>query len=382
MLLGSWWSRRREELLSLAARVAPVYVMDEERLNERIFDHQALSGLDCLYHVLESNSNPTVLEKLHSLGVGFICRSQQELLLLKRLFTKPDSPPILFAPSASRRSNMELAAGLGAGIVLDNPVAALVWPDLLANREVFAQLNVLSCTADCSPGASPNVARQGRGASLQQLSDMQDEFTDQKTRLRGLVVEMDLSDEEKLREVTKRIQLLTDQISDIDTLMIGATDPDSSAPDLVKLEDLLDDLQPEVGRILLHTGSHLLSDCGVLLLRVLDVENNGARSLVTVQSGYSGSMLVGSPAGDHPIVNLSELSRPEAIRATLLASGGEGEGILVEDCPLPRTQKGDILLIASVGAYGQILRNPFTDRPLAAEHFLKARAVCTIGSKK
>ena len=66
-----WWSLKKERLLAMASQASPVFVYDESTILERSNEMQSL-GVD-RYFAIKANSNPEILRRLESQGVGFEC---------------------------------------------------------------------------------------------------------------------------------------------------------------------------------------------------------------------------------------------------------------------------------------------------------------------
>ncbi len=69
----------------------------------------------------------------------------------------------------------------------------------------------------------------------------------------------------------------------------------------------------------------------------------------------------------HRIVNLTRLAEPAEGLATVVGPICESGDRLGRDRPLPRTEVGDVLLIANGGAYGHAMASRYNLREPAAE---------------
>jgi len=74
----------------------------------------------------------------------------------------------------------------------------------------------------------------------------------------------------------------------------------------------------------------------------------------------------------HDIRNLSRLEEPLSRKVTVVGPICESADQLGIDRWLPPTEEGDVLLIATCGAYGYAMASNYNLRPPAAEFFIEA----------
>ena len=77
-----WWQLRKEELLRLAGDGTPLYVYNEEVLNETFFDLLWVDGLDRIVYPVRANPHPEVLRKAFEMDLDFGCVSSHEITSL------------------------------------------------------------------------------------------------------------------------------------------------------------------------------------------------------------------------------------------------------------------------------------------------------------
>ena len=93
-----WWHARKETLLGLAEEKSPLYVYNEEILNDTLFDLLSIEAVSRVYYPVEANPHPKILEKAYELDVCFKCRSWTEIDRLFSLFRNISPRRILFIP--------------------------------------------------------------------------------------------------------------------------------------------------------------------------------------------------------------------------------------------------------------------------------------------
>ncbi len=117
-----WWDLRNEALLALAEKEAPLYVYNEETLNEIFFDLSALDVLTGLFYPVSMNFNPQILQKVIDLDVHFRCNSLAEVTRLREHFPKLAPERIFFLSNPEHEKDCEAAAqqGLHVAVRTDN----------------------------------------------------------------------------------------------------------------------------------------------------------------------------------------------------------------------------------------------------------------------
>ena len=117
-----WWDLRNEALLALAEKEAPLYVYNEETLNEIFFDLSALDVLTGLFYPVSMNFNPQILQKVIDLDVHFRCNSLAEVTRLREHFPKLAPERIFFLSDPEHRKDCEAAVhqGLHVAVRTDN----------------------------------------------------------------------------------------------------------------------------------------------------------------------------------------------------------------------------------------------------------------------
>ena len=115
----------------------------------------------------------------------------------------------------------------------------------------------------------------------------------------------------------------------------------------------------------------LVAEAGVLLARVTQVKRKGIIAYVGVDAGMNSLIRPALYGAWHGIWNLSRLGEPAAMTATVVGPICESGDTLGADRRLPETRPGDVLLIATAGAYGRAMSSHYNLRPPAAELVLE-----------
>jgi diaminopimelate decarboxylase/aspartate kinase len=120
----------------------------------------------------------------------------------------------------------------------------------------------------------------------------------------------------------------------------------------------------------IEPGRFVVAECGALLARVNQVKEKEGVAYVGVDAGMNTLIRPALYGAYHHIVNLTRLQEDAAGSVHVVGPICETGDTLGYDRPLPATQEGDILLIATAGAYGAVMSSDYNLRPRAAETLL------------
>ena len=113
-----WWDLRNEDLMALAEKNAPLYVYNEETLNEILFDLSAMNVLSGLFYPFHLNFNPQILQKVIDQDVHFRCNSLGEVNHLREHFPKLPPERIFFLSDPEHRRNCEATVHQGRHVTV------------------------------------------------------------------------------------------------------------------------------------------------------------------------------------------------------------------------------------------------------------------------
>jgi diaminopimelate decarboxylase/aspartate kinase len=125
----------------------------------------------------------------------------------------------------------------------------------------------------------------------------------------------------------------------------------------------------------MEPGRFLVARAGVLLSRVTQTKRKGAARYVGVETGMNSLLRPALYGAYHEIVNLSRLDEPAEITADVVGPICETGDVLGYGRRLPETREGDVILIATAGAYGRVMSNHYNLRDPAEERLLKPASV-------
>ena len=372
-----WWVTRREELLSLADQ-CPAYVYDEATIRARGRSLVSLGAVDQVLYAMKANSHPAVLAALHDEGLGFETVSPGEL---DRVQQQHPGAPVLFTPNfAHRQEYVDALARPGVHVTLDNLHPLQAWPEVFAGAELFVRL-------DPGKGRGHHAkvrtagARSKFGVDTAQLGELVRAAHGVGARIVGLHAHAGsgVMDPTSWQETALFLAAMADDLPHVQVLDIGGglgipARPGGAHLDLAALDRSLDAVrQAHPGyRLQLEPGRFLVAEGGVLLCRVTQLKRKGSLQYVGVDAGMHTLLRPALYGARHHVVNLSRLREPPGPPVTVVGPICESGDVLARDRRLAPPREGDILLIATAGAYGAAMSSDYNLRPRAAEIWLPA----------
>jgi len=112
-------------------------------------------------------------------------------------------------------------------------------------------------------------------------------------------------------------------------------------------------------------GDFLVKECGVLLARVVSVEERGGVTFVGLDAGYNVApehFIYGAPL---EVVLCRAADAPPERPVTVAGNINEGDDLFAEDLPFPEAREGDVVAMIGVGSYNQSMHLDHCLRPPA-----------------
>ena len=135
--------------------------------------------------------------------------------------------------------------------------------------------------------------------------------------------------------------------------------------------------------VILEPGRQISGNAGILLARTLYVKSGGDRRFAIVDAAMTELIRPALYGGFHFIWPVRSETPPEisadyapAGSVTMDVVGGvcESADFLAKDRLLPEIQRGDLLAVFTVGAYGFVMSSQYNSRPRAAEVLVEGDA--------
>lgn len=380
-LPNTWWVSRRQELLKIAERKCPVYVYDEATIERMIANVRSIRSVDRVFYSMKANRNDSVLKKFFKAGLGFECVSADEVAYLFRLFPKLEPGRVMFTPNFASRSEYEYGLRTGVNVTLDNIYPVRQWPQLFKGRDVFLRIDPGQGHGHHKYVHTAGI-RSKFGISGEQFIEARQAVDKAGINVIGLHAHVgsNILTPDVWGETALFLVKVADMFRNVRYLDLGGglgvvekqgrQEFDINALDLV----LSDVRTAHPGyELWIEPGRYLVAEAGVLLARVTQTKKKGDCNYVGLETGMNSLIRPALYGAHHEIINLSKSGRPACLVANVVGPICESGDILGYDRPMPVPDEGDVMLIATAGAYGRVMSSEYNLRAPAGEHFLRKR---------
>jgi diaminopimelate decarboxylase/aspartate kinase len=374
-----WWQRKRDRLLETFGGRDAAYVYDPDTVEDCARRLLALESIDRVHYAMKANPYAPVLAQLHGLGLGFDCVSRGEVEHLRRHVPALDPARIIYTPNFAPRAEYEWGLGEGLRVTLDNLHPLREWASLFRGRELFVRIDTGS-----GHGHHQHVRTGGVhskfGVPLFEIDELARLADAAGSRIVGLHAHTGSGNfgVDNWLDVAKTLARVAERFPAVTTFDLGGglgvPEKASRAPlDLAALDAALLAFRAEFPRfqLWLEPGRYLVAEAGVLLARVTQLKGKGAVRYVGVATGMNSLIRPALYGAYHEIVNLTRLDEPASETYEVVGPICETGDILGHDRSLPPTREGDVLLIATAGAYGRTMSSHYNLREPAEESLLR-----------
>ena len=375
----AWWQRRRPELLALMADRDAAYVYDTATVAARCEALRSLRSVTHLSYAMKANPHPAVLRTVHAAGFGIECVSRGEIEHALKVLPDLSPAQILFTPNFAPRHEYEWALGLGVQLTLDNLHPLLEWGAIFSGRSLFLRID-----PGVGRGHHAHVRTGGTaskfGIAVDDLERCAALAKAHDVRITGLHVHAGsgILDAAHWASVGRLLLEACAFFPEVRVLDLGGglgvPDREGRADiDLGALDASLESLLPGLsGRELwLEPGRFLVAEAGVLLARVTQLKKKGASAYVGIATGMNSLIRPALYGAHHEIVNLSRLGERPMREVDVVGPICETGDVLGHGRLLPvSTGEGDVILIATAGAYGAAMSSDYNLRQPAPEFAL------------
>lgn len=381
--MPSWYRRERQQLLQLAQQQDAAYVYHLPTIESQALRLLKLESIDRVLYAMKANNHPAVLNTLHNMGVGFDCVSMAEVEHLQSEIADFTPEEILFTPNFAPVAEYQQAFMKGLTVTLDNLFPLQHWPELLRNRSVFLRVD-----PGQGHGHHQKVKTAGShskfGIPMQELEQARALCRELNVTVNGLHVHIGsgLTVPDNWRRSAELLTGMLSDFPDVHVIDLGGglsvpTKPGDGELELEELDRLLLSVKQSAKKLTgqsvqfwLEPGRFLVSEAGVLLVRVTQTKGKGDVRYVGVSSGMNSLIRPALYGAYHDIQNLTRLDDPVQRMVNVVGPICETADILGLDRMLPDCQEGDVLLVANAGAYGRVMSSHYNLREPAIEVIL------------
>ena len=374
----AWWRTRRGQLLERFGARNAAFIYDAATVREAAAELRALAPIAHVHYAMKANPYGELLRTLASAGIGFDCVSRGEIEHLQREVPGVDRERILFTPNFAPRAEYEWALQEGWRLTLDNLYPLKAWPQLFRGRDLFVRLDT-----GRGHGHHAHVRTGGVhskfGVPLFEVEELVRLAGVAGARVVGLHAHTGSGNFniDTWIEVANVLAEVAVRFPDVRILDLGGglgvPDKASRLPiDLAALERALAEFQQRAPRfeLWLEPGRYLVAAAGVLLARVTQLKGKGAVQYVGVATGMNSLIRPALYGAHHEIVNLTRLEERAVETYEVVGPICESADVLGHERQLPATAEGDVLLIATAGAYGHSMSSRYNLREPAEELML------------
>lgn len=334
-----------------------------------------------VHYAIKANANPALLTLVRKAGLGVDCVSGGEVQRALEVGFEPKG--IVFAGVG--KSDREIRTALQAGISCFN-VESL--PEMEVINELAKQLHV---KARLAFRVNPNVDAHTHEKITTGLHEnkfglaMEDlipairlcneleavEYVGLHFHIGSQI--LDLSVYEALCNRINEIQLQL-EAEGIHTQSInvgGGLGIDYDHPDQNPIPDFnayfkvfKDNLEIRNGQqVHFELGRSIIAQCGALVSSVLYVKQGHTKNFLIVDAGFTELIRPAMYGSLHFTENITAEGAPTA-HYDIVGPICESSDVFAKDYPLPSSQRGDIIVFRSAGAYGEVMASTYNCRTL------------------
>jgi diaminopimelate decarboxylase/aspartate kinase len=378
----NWWEepRKRRRLIEIATRESAAFVYDAAALDEAIAAVQRVASVKRWAYAMKANWHPEILRRVYAAGLTLECVSPGELEHAFASVPGLDARRVLFTPNFAPRSEYAAAFALGVHVTLDNLYPLKMWPDLFRGRELFLRID-----PGFGRGHHSHVRTAGVhskfGVPLADADELVALTTSTAVRVTGLHAHTGsgIFDVANWTETGELLANLAQRFPHVAVINLGGgigvpEQLGHGEIDLRKLDHGVAALAARFPRFefWMEPGRFLVAKAGVLVALVTQLKGKGDVQYVGIATGMNSLIRPALYGAHHDIRNLTRLDEPLSHPVTVVGPICETADQLGSDRWLPPTQEGDVLLIATCGAYGFAMASNYNRRPPAAEFMIES----------
>ncbi|HEX7369612.1 MAG TPA: bifunctional aspartate kinase/diaminopimelate decarboxylase [Rhodanobacteraceae bacterium] len=367
-----WWRDECARLLALAEST-PRYAYHLPTVRERARALRALKSIDRVYYAIKANPHPEILRVIAQAGLGFECVSPGELDAVDAIVEARESPR-LFTPNFAPRTDYARAVARDFLVTLDAMHPLEHWPELFARRGIMLRVDLGRGLGHHDKVRTGGVASKF-GLPLDQFDSFLELARKHDVRVIGLHAHLGsgILDASHWSVACGQLASLAERVGSVRVLNLGGglgvpSHPGEAELDLAAVDAALAEVRRAYPHyeLWLEPGRWLVADAGVLLARVTQVKHKGARKYLGCDAGMHALIRPALYDAWHEIVNLSRIDARADALYQVVGPICESGDVLGADRHLPRSDEGDVLLVARAGAYGEAMASNYNLRPLAA----------------
>ena len=371
----TWWMKKREQLMALAAERANAYVYDRDTVLNAASSLTQLTNVDRILYAVKANFNAELLKAVDEAGVDFECVSPGEVKWVEEVVPGLGRDRILFTPNFAPRDEYAWALERGLQVTLDNLYPLQAWPELFRGSKLFVRID-----PGQGRGHHEHVKTAGVhskfGVPRFEVSELKQLVDEAGAEVIGIHAHSGsgILDPNNWRTVAGELVQIAEQFPGVETIDLGGgigvpEKPGDKPIDLAAVDATLAEIKdayPQY-RLWLEPGRYIVAQAGVLLTHVTQTKGKGEMRYVGVGTGMNTLIRPALYGAYHEIVNLTRADEAPSDTVTVVGPICETGDRLGSDRLLPPTEEGDVILIANAGAYGYVMSSRYNMREDAQE---------------
>jgi len=378
-LPDTWWLNRKDELIAIAKKSSPLYVYEEGALDRSLSKISRLNSIDRVFYSIKANRQRDILKKFYDEKLGFECVSPFEVKYILELFPKIDPKRILFTPNFASKNEYEYAFEKKVIVTLDNLFPIKGWPDLLKGKEVFVRVDPGHGQGHHKYVHTAGI-RSKFGVSPEQFDELADSVKRNDIKVKGLHTHVgsNIFTPETWSNNARFMASMAGMFPEAEVFDLGGGLGIVEKPGRIELDmGTLNTMLQEVAsaypkyKLWIEPGRFLVAEAGVLLAKVTQTKKKDEYNYIGIDTGMNSLIRPALYGAHHEIVNLSKIGKPSNVVANIVGPICESGDILGYERPMPEPSEGDVILIATAGAYGHVMGSNYNMREPAKEYFLK-----------
>ena len=375
-----WWSTpaKRAELLAIAARDGAAFVYDTDTLDAAVASLKTVTAVDRWAYAMKANWHVDILRRFAAAGLMLECVSQGELQHTISAIPGIDPDHILFTPNFAPRSEYEFGFKRRVRVTLDNLHPLKMWPKLFKGREIFVRVD-----PGFGRGHHQHVRTAGVhskfGIPLFEMDEVAALADAAGARVVGLHAHTGsgIFNIANWTETGTILSELAQRFVHVRVVDLGGglgvpEHAGQTAVDLATLDAGVRQLKQRFPKFQfwMEPGRFLVAQAGVLVAQVTQLKGKGEVQYVGIATGMNSLIRPALYGSHHDIVNLTRFEEPLDQLVNVVGPICESADQIGQDRWLPKTVEGDVLLIATTGAYGRAMSSEYNLRKPAREVLL------------
>jgi diaminopimelate decarboxylase/aspartate kinase len=370
-----WWHAKRNDLIELGRKHGAAFVYDRGTLRARAQSLKALPGIEGVFYALKANWHPDILKLFDELGLGFECVSPGEVKHVLATVPGISRKRLLYTPNFAPREDYAWGLEQGVWVTLDNLYPLKAWPELFKGRDIFVRIDTGQGRGHHAKVRTAGVHSKF-GVPLFEMEELERLVQAAGAKVVGLHAHTGsgVFSVDNWKSVGETLTALTQRFPEVHTVDLGGGlgVPERLGQQGVVLPEFgaaLAALQAAHPKITLwiEPGRYLVAEAGVLLAQVTQTKGKGEVHYVGVATGMNSLIRPALYGAHHEILNLTRLDDLATEVVNVVGPICESGDVLGTDRLLPPTQEGDVLLIATAGAYGRAMSSHYNLRDPAVE---------------